>query len=98
MAVFGSFASGFGSWKMRKWGQSEKIDMRFGCFTKLLLWAISLTALWIAREPLLATWKWFGDQMAVTASMNHTHRKQYDMISKPGMGFKLKSRKGVEYA
>jgi uncharacterized membrane protein YdjX (TVP38/TMEM64 family) len=71
MAVFGSFFSGFGRSKMRKWGQLKEINMKFGCFSKLLVWAASLTAFWMAREPLMATWKWFGDQHAVTTSMSH---------------------------
>jgi uncharacterized membrane protein YdjX (TVP38/TMEM64 family) len=71
MTVFGSFFSVFGSSKVRKWGQSKEIDMKLSCLSKLLIWAASLTALWIAREPLIAMWKWFGDQKAVTVSINH---------------------------
>src|SRR5689334_23383175 len=71
MAVFGSFFSVFGSSKVRKWGQLKEIDMKLSCLSKLLIWAASLTALWVAREPLIAMWKWFGDQRAVTASINH---------------------------
>jgi uncharacterized membrane protein YdjX (TVP38/TMEM64 family) len=45
--------------------------MKLSLFTKVMLLAISVTGLWMARQPLLAGWKWFGDREAVTASMNH---------------------------
>ena len=43
--------------------------MKLSLFSKSMLFAVSLTGLWIAREPFLAIWKWFGNRDAVTASM-----------------------------
>lgn len=45
--------------------------MKRSCFSKLFLTAASLGVLWVAREPLLTMWAWFGDRNAVTASLNH---------------------------
>lgn len=45
--------------------------MKLNLFSKLLLLVGSIAGLWLARAPLLASWKWFGDRDAVTASMNH---------------------------
>ena len=45
--------------------------MKLNLFSKLLVLAASLTAIWMAREPLVSLWKWFGDREAVTVSMDH---------------------------
>jgi uncharacterized membrane protein YdjX (TVP38/TMEM64 family) len=44
--------------------------MKLSLLSKFMLLATSLTGLWIARRPLSAMWKWFGDREAVTASMH----------------------------
>lgn len=45
--------------------------MKFSFLSKFMLLTMSLTSLWIARQPLLAMWNWFGNRQAVTASMDH---------------------------
>ena len=45
--------------------------MKFSILSKFMLLVTSLTGIWLARQPLMAIWKWFGNQDAVTASMNH---------------------------
>jgi uncharacterized membrane protein YdjX (TVP38/TMEM64 family) len=44
--------------------------MKLHFFSKLMLLAASMTGVWVARQPLLAMWKWFGNREAVTASMD----------------------------
>ena len=43
--------------------------MKLNLFYKSILLAGSLTGFWIAREPMLVIWRWFGDREAVTASV-----------------------------
>lgn len=44
--------------------------MKSSFFLKLTLITAGTAGLWAAREPATALWRWFGDQEAVTASMD----------------------------
>lgn len=45
--------------------------MKLSLLSKLLILAVIITGMWAFRQQLAAMWRWFGDQEAVTASMDH---------------------------
>jgi uncharacterized membrane protein YdjX (TVP38/TMEM64 family) len=70
LAAFGSFFSGFGSRKMRKWGQPKESRMKSNLLFKLVLAMGAPLLLWATWEPVALLWRWSSDQEAVTSSVN----------------------------
>ena len=45
--------------------------MKLTLFSKFMVLTATLTGIWVARQPLFAMWKWFGNRDTVTASMDN---------------------------